>query len=524
MLRLAPLSQFCVRAAFGAALLMPMAAMAVDDYTGAWWRSDESGWGVFLVDQGNMLAPSWFTYGDDGKATWFIVSGAFKQADGSYVGDVYSFTGVPYSQINGQASDPGNRVGTSTFRFTDANTLKLDYNVGGHQQTKTLSRFDWGDQDLVCSPSTAPVSSFTNYTAMWWDPSQSGWGLHVNHVGDLMVATWYTYGADRKAIWLQASTTKGADGVYRGKLYQGTTGTPYHQINGQPATAGVNEVGTASFSFSNGGAGQFSYTIGSVTQTKSIVRADYGNAVSQCRTVTASNPPPAGGSDECFPPLAVGNRIVIRDVGSTSGTDQRVTGTTTYKGHPVFVLEDRPTDGSSQGVTKEYVEQTATHRIYHGGEGYIPEVQANGTFEYIPPVRVPRVTPVGYTETMDYVIRASYTAQGVNVTADINVHEVPLRVGSENASAPAGSFSNACKFDTTIRLKSSVSAAGFTVSTITDGRAIQWSHPAVGPVRSEADTTTTVNTTGGFAVPPQVTQSHVESELIEALINGQHYP
>jgi hypothetical protein len=224
MLRLAPLSQFCVRAAFGAALLMPMAAMAVDDYTGAWWRSDESGWGVFLVDQGNMLAPSWFTYGDDGKATWFIVSGAFKQADGSYVGDVYSFTGVPYSQINGQASDPGNRVGTSTFRFTDANTLKLDYNVGGHQQTKTLSRFDWGDQDLVCSPSTAPVSSFTNYTAMWWDPSQSGWGLHVNHVGDLMVATWYTYGADRKAIWLQASTTKGADGVYRGKLYQGTTG------------------------------------------------------------------------------------------------------------------------------------------------------------------------------------------------------------------------------------------------------------------------------------------------------------
>ena len=113
---------------------------------------------------------------------------------------------------------------------------------------------------------------------------------------------------------------------------------------------------------------------------------------------------------------------------------------------------------------------------------------------------------------------------GVNVTADINVHEVPLRVGTESASSPAGSFSNACKFDTTIRLESSVSAAGFTVSTVTDGRAIQWSHSAVGPVRSEADTTTTVNTTGGFAVPPQVTQSHVESELIEAVINGQHYP
>jgi hypothetical protein len=524
MRRVNCLSRSCFRVAAAVLALLPTLASAVDDYTGAWWRPDESGWGLYLVDQGNLLVPSWFTYGDDGKATWYIMSGAIKQADGSYAGDVYSFTGVPYAQINGQASDPGTRVGTATFRFPDFNSLTFDYTVSGHQQSKSLTRFDWGNEDLVCSPSTAPISGFTNYTAMWWDPTQSGWGLQINHVGSMAVATWYTYGSDRKPIWLQAVTTREGDGVFRGKIYQGATGTPYHLINGQPATTSTPEVGTATLSFANGGSGQFSYVIGSVSQTKTISRAEYGNAVSQCRTVTTTTPPPGAGTDECFPPLALGNRTVIRDVGETTGTEQRVAGTSIFNGHPVFVLEDRPTDGSTQGVTKEYVEQTATHRIYHGGEGYIPEVQANGTFEYIPPVEIPRSTPVGYTDTLDYVIRARYTAQGVAVTADINVHEVPKRIGTENASAPAGSFSNACKFDTTLKIESSVSAAGFTVRTVTDGRAIQWAHSSVGPVRSEYETTTTVTTTGGFAVPPQVTQDQGISELIEATINGRNYP
>ena len=60
-----------------------------------WWNPDEGGWGVFTIDQGNVVAPGWFTYDSDGEPVWFLVPGATLQGDGSYKGDILRFTGVP---------------------------------------------------------------------------------------------------------------------------------------------------------------------------------------------------------------------------------------------------------------------------------------------------------------------------------------------------------------------------------------------------------------------------------------------
>ncbi|HVJ63146.1 MAG TPA: M64 family metallopeptidase, partial [Tahibacter sp.] len=45
---------------------------AIDDElrTATWWDPAESGWGLFTIDQGNLLAPGWFTYDLDGEPTW----------------------------------------------------------------------------------------------------------------------------------------------------------------------------------------------------------------------------------------------------------------------------------------------------------------------------------------------------------------------------------------------------------------------------------------------------------------------
>jgi len=40
----------------------------------------------------------------------------------------------------------------------------------------------------------------TNYTALWWNPAENGWGLNISHQGNTLFGTLYTYGPDGKAV------------------------------------------------------------------------------------------------------------------------------------------------------------------------------------------------------------------------------------------------------------------------------------------------------------------------------------
>lgn len=509
------------RLALSLALLLPASATLAQsiDYTGGWWRADESGWGLFTIDQGNVLLPTWFTYDAQGQASWFVIGATSLQADGSYRGDVYRYTGVPFAQINGRASETGNVVGTARLSFPERDRMQFDYTVDGISQSKALTRFSYGDNQLECSGSTADPAGFSNYTALWWNPTQSGWGVQINHVGDLLSATWYTYGEDRKPAWFVFNATRQADGRYTGALLRGRTGTRFDQINGQPAMGQIDEVGTVSLRFTNGASGEFSYTIGGNTRSVQISRAEFGNRRSECRTVPRT---PTGGpssGDECYPPLRVGDRFLQQD-DQGGRIEQRITGTTTYKGRPVFVLEDRIV-GDNSATVREFVEQTDTHRIYLGGEGYIREANAQGTYEYDPPVQVPRLTPTGTRLQLNYVVKNRYTAMGMQVAADVRVDQLTERTGSADASAPAGNFAGACTFDTRLTLDSTTNVAGFSVSSRTQSRALQSAHPSVGLVRGETDSTTTTTVPGA---PPNSQTSRTTSVLVEAEVNGRRYP
>ncbi len=52
-------------------------------YQGLWWNSpagSESGWGINLTHQGDVLFASWFTYGADGNPLWIIMANGEKTA------------------------------------------------------------------------------------------------------------------------------------------------------------------------------------------------------------------------------------------------------------------------------------------------------------------------------------------------------------------------------------------------------------------------------------------------------------
>ena len=122
-----------------------------------------------------------------------------------------------------------------------------------------------------------------NYSDIWWNPAESGWGLTIADHNSQLFAVWYTYDASGKPTWftIPGGTFSNGKRNFSGDIYQ-TTGPAYTQpFVASQVTA--TKVGSASLDFAPAGqpAGKasFSYTIGTVSQTKLIERQPFGNAV-----------------------------------------------------------------------------------------------------------------------------------------------------------------------------------------------------------------------------------------------------
>jgi hypothetical protein len=73
-----------------------------------------------------------------------------------------------------------------------------------------------------------------------------------------------------------------APGVYAGTLYR-TTGPQFNAVPFDPAKVVPVNVGTASFTFSDGNNAAFAYTVNGVSQTKAITREVFRTPGTVCR-------------------------------------------------------------------------------------------------------------------------------------------------------------------------------------------------------------------------------------------------
>src|SRR5204862_236734 len=67
---------------------------------------------------------------------------------------------------------------------------------------------------------------------LWWHApagSESGWGINFTHQGDIVFATWFTYGSDGTPWWLVAEAHKTGPGTYAGNLAS-VTGPPFNSV------------------------------------------------------------------------------------------------------------------------------------------------------------------------------------------------------------------------------------------------------------------------------------------------------
>jgi hypothetical protein len=255
------------------------------NYQGLWWRApaaSEAGWGVNVTHQGDILFITWFTYDTDGSGMW-LVSTAFRTAEGVYTGDLLRTTGPAFSVSPWAGTVTATSVGTATFTFADSNNGTFAYVVNGISQSKPILKEVFGVVP-ACIAGAAHTAS-PNYQALWWASppnSESGWGINVVHQGDTIFATWFTYAAGGRGQWIvMANGARTAPGTYSGELFR-TTG-PAFSVTPWAGTVTATGVGNGTFTFTDADNGTFAYTVDGVSQGKAITRQVYTAPVTVCR-------------------------------------------------------------------------------------------------------------------------------------------------------------------------------------------------------------------------------------------------
>jgi hypothetical protein len=123
----------------------------------------------------------------------------------------------------------------------------------------------------VAVPAAASTFSI-DYTDLWINPNESGWGLNLVQQFDTMFGTIFLYGADGSDRWFSASAlTPSGTNAFSGQLFQ-SSGPYYGAGTFNPTSVTRNAVGTMTVTFPSVNAGTLSYTVNGVTVNKSIVR------------------------------------------------------------------------------------------------------------------------------------------------------------------------------------------------------------------------------------------------------------
>ena len=247
------------------------------NYQGLWWKSPantESGWGINLTHQGDTLFATWFTYDTDGSGLWLVMPNGAKTGEGAYTGALYRTTGPAFNAIPwNQLQVVPTQVGTATFTFGDVDHGTFAYTVNAVTQSNPIVREVFATVPTCVTAQTFAASS--NYSDLWWHApanSESGWGINVTHQGDILFATWFTYDATGKGLWLvMPNGPKTGPGSYSGALYR-TTGPAFNAIPWDQTQVVVTQVGTATFSFTDASNGTFTYSVNNISQSKAITR------------------------------------------------------------------------------------------------------------------------------------------------------------------------------------------------------------------------------------------------------------
>lgn len=123
-----------------------------------------------------------------------------------------------------------------------AGTYHVDVLVGGLDPPPLLASTDF----TVAPRGNAYTDA--NLTDLWWNETQSGWGLNVvQHPSGKLFATWFVYGAESRPVWYVMPDGVWIDGQhFQGDVYR--TSGPADLANFDPSKVQRTKAGQATFS------------------------------------------------------------------------------------------------------------------------------------------------------------------------------------------------------------------------------------------------------------------------------------
>lgn len=265
--------------------LTKLRAVSARNHSGFYSAPANPGYALNLTHQDDTIAIAWYTYAENRRPVWFTAA-ATLQADGSYRGEYSLSTGLPFQQINGAAASVSTSPrGSLTLRFRENALLDLDFLPSGtaSAQHRVLEPLVFGANPPQCRFTNAARSNASNVSDLWWNPSESGWGLSLAEQAGSIFMAWYTYASDGQPQWVTGLLARQADGSYIGALTRAGEGTPYTLPPDGPLTPfPLPTVGDATLRFVNGESGSFRYTLDGSTRTVAIERFAFGRLRQLC--------------------------------------------------------------------------------------------------------------------------------------------------------------------------------------------------------------------------------------------------
>lgn len=147
-----------------------------------------------------------------------------------------------------------------------------------HDPLNCPSADDYCEQDSFISNTRVAFGDSTpprfNYTDMWWNSSESGWGVaFIHHPSQTAFAAWYTYSSSGFPYWYVAPDCKFVGDACTSILYE-TTGPPFGPTFDSTLVTPY-AVGLVTFSFTSQGAGTMSYILRGTPGSKAITRQSF---------------------------------------------------------------------------------------------------------------------------------------------------------------------------------------------------------------------------------------------------------
>lgn len=148
---------------------------------GLWYNPARSGTGLDLQYAGEAMFATWYTYEDDGTPVWYQAAAARATP---WVGELRRFSRAANGTISAAV------VGELRLNFSDARNGTLSWRLGTRSGSEPI-------QPLLNR--NAPANP--DRTGMWYDPTDSGWGLSIDSNAESNTVVLFYYDSNGRARW-----------------------------------------------------------------------------------------------------------------------------------------------------------------------------------------------------------------------------------------------------------------------------------------------------------------------------------